>query len=381
MRTCALLGAGLICALACAAPAGRVLSRAGPTLAGLARLAPPVAAPSTPASPPARGPLDLLPPPSLGPAALGLGADAAVGTQLDPTWASILAEGAVDGGEITFTFDDGPAEEPWLTPEVLRLLREHRVRATFFLTGSRLLGRDRLAEARREIARRIVREGHLIGNHALDHRDLSRERRGQAWIRREIDESSALIERVVGVRPHWFRPPYGKVGPTAREVLGARGDELVLWTIDGQDVAENDPDRLARRLCGQLQFAGQGVVLLHDLRPSSVQALALVLQWLDHRRRDVGAPDRPEGAAAPRDSFSVVDLPTFLAHAATRPHREGRAELYRARKARMEAAAPRPAPSDPLAPATGAEPAGAESRKVGWYPVEPWDLELTRQAR
>ncbi len=275
-----------------------------------------------------RGPLDLRPPPGLGPIELGLGPTAPARAAADPAWAEILAEGGVDSGEVTFTFDDGPAEEPWLTPEVLRLLGEHHVRGAFFLTGSRLEGRDRLAEARREVARRIAREGHLLGNHALDHRDLSRERRGAAWIRREIERSAELIEATTGVAPRWFRPPYGKLGPTAEALLRARAEELVLWTIDGQDVTESDPDRLAQRICGQLQFAGQGVVLLHDLRPSSVQALGIVLQWLDRHPRD----------PALGTGFRIVDLPTFLAHAAARPHAEGRAELYQARLALM----PRP---------------------------------------
>lgn len=296
------------------------------------------------ASPAPRGPLDLRPAPGLGPIELGLGAPTQVPASADPAWADTLAQGAVDSGEVTFTFDDGPAEEPWLTPEVLRLLREHRVHGAFFLTGSRLEGRDRLAEARREVARRIAREGHLLGNHALDHRDLSRERRGVGWIQREIERSAELIEATTGVRPRWFRPPYGKVGPTAEALLRARGDELVLWAIDGQDVAVSDPERLARRICGQLQFAGQGIVLLHDLRPSSVQALGLVLQWLDHHRRD----------AANGTGFSVVDLPTFLAHAAARPHREGRAELYQARLARMHAALGDDPPRPSARPARGA---------------------------
>jgi peptidoglycan/xylan/chitin deacetylase (PgdA/CDA1 family) len=279
-------------------------------------------------APAPRGPLDLRPTPGLGPIELGLGATAPEPGAADPAWAEILAQGGIDAGEVTFTFDDGPAEEPWLTPEVLRLLRDHRVRGTFFLTGSRLEGRDRLSDARREVARRIAREGHLLGNHALDHRDLSRERRGEPWIRREIERSAELIEATTGVRSRWFRPPYGKLGPTAQALLRTRGDELVLWAIDGQDVTESDPERLARRLCGQLQFAGQGIVLLHDLRPSSVQALGIVLQWLERHRRD----------PALGTGFSIVDLPTFLAHAALRPHREGREALYQARLARMHAA-------------------------------------------
>lgn len=237
----------------------------------------------------------------------------------DPDRAGILAEGAERSGEIALTFDDGPA--PDTTSEVLRILAAHRVKGAFFLTGHRLSGAGVVAEVNRGVARAIAAAGHTIGNHALDHVALVRS--DAAWTTMQIEESARLIATATGVAPRFFRPPYGKLGEEARALVVARRDELVTWTIDAQDVLENDAERIAARLVAQILFAGQGIVLLHDLRPPSVKALALLLDWLDAHPRD---PAKGVG-------YTVVDLPTYLAHAAARPwpYRD-RLSLKRARE-------------------------------------------------
>jgi peptidoglycan/xylan/chitin deacetylase (PgdA/CDA1 family) len=245
--------------------------------------------------------------------------------EVDLDRAGILAEGAVGSGEIVLTFDDGPAPET--TSEVLRILEAHRVKATFFLTGSRLAGSGVVAEVDRAVARAIVAAGHSVGNHGLDHEALDDRRRRAHRGRRsasrdhgiadpvavrihdQIETSARLIAQVTGVEPRWFRPPYGVLGPIAREILARRRDELVMWTIDAQDVRESDPKKIAARLVAQIAFARQGIVLLHDLRPPSVKALALLLDWLASHPRD----------EARGTGYAVVDLPTYLAHAAARP--------------------------------------------------------------
>lgn len=244
--------------------------------------------------------------------------------EVDVDRAGILAEGAEGSGEIALTFDDGPS--PDTTTEVLRILAAHKVKGAFFLTGRRLEGAGVVAEVNRGVARAIAEAGHVIGNHALDH--LAVNRAALPWNAWQIEESARLIAEATGVPPRYFRPPYGKIGPAAQEVLAARRDELVMWTIDAQDVSENDPERLANRLVGQILFAGQGIVLLHDLRPASVRALAILLDWLDAhpRKSDQSDPQKSTG-------YSVVDLPTYLAHAAARPWPyKTRMELYHARE-------------------------------------------------
>ncbi len=244
---------------------------------------------------------------------------AAFNPAADVDQAGMLAEGAVSSGEIALTFDDGPAAET--TSEVLRILAAHKVKGAFFLTGRRLSGSGVVAEMNRGVARAISAAGHTIGNHGLDH--LPIDRGDDAFNAFQIEESARLITEATGVPVRYFRPPFGKVGPSAQALLAERRDELVMWTIDGQDTKATDAERLANRLIQQIIFAGQGIVLLHDLRGPSVRALSLLLDWLEARPRD---PARATG-------YTIVDLPTYLAHAAARPWPyRTRVDLYHARE-------------------------------------------------
>jgi peptidoglycan/xylan/chitin deacetylase (PgdA/CDA1 family) len=261
-----------------------------------------------------RGPSDLLSPgivsPDVLPRALG---PEPHNPAADVDRAGILAEGAEGSGEIALTFDDGPGIEN--TGEVLRILSAHRAQGTFFLIGSRLTGPGVVAEIHRGLARAIVSEGHVVGNHGLDHAPLD-DGLDPAWTTFQIEASATAIARATGVPPRFFRPPYGRIGTFARSVLAARKDELVLWTLDAQDTMESDPAKIAHRLEQQLLFAGQGVVLLHELRSPSVRALSILLDWIDLHPR-----------------FHLVGLETYLDHAAAHPYPQpDRLELLRFRE-------------------------------------------------
>lgn len=231
--------------------------------------------------------------------------------------AGILAEGAADSGEIALTFDDGPGAET--TSEVLRILAAHNVKGAFFLTGRRLGGDGVVAEMNRSMVRAIAAAGHTIGNHGLDH--LGVNRKDLEWNSMQIEDSARLITDTTGAPVRYFRPPFGKIGPPAQSILALRRDELVMWTIDAQDTRETDPERIRARLIAQIVYAGQGIVLLHDLRGPSVRALAMLLDWLEAHPRSHGV------------GYTVVDLPTYLAHAAARPWPHStRLDLYHARE-------------------------------------------------
>ena len=291
-------------------------------------------APELPASPTMavtdvpRGPVDLLSPAVVSPEVLPQTlAPLPYNPAADVDRAGILAEGAEGSGEIALTFDDGPGVEN--TGEVLRILAAHRAKGTFFLIGSRLAGSGVVAEIHRGLARAIVAAGHVVGNHGLDHAPLD-DGLDEAWTTFQIEGSAMAIARATGVPPRFFRPPYGRIGAVARSVLSARHDELVLWTLDAQDTMESDPVRIAHRLEQQLLFAGQGIVLLHELRSPSVRALSIFLDWLDLH-----------------PAFSLVDLPTYLEHAAAHPYPQpDRLKLLRFREAQHHSgkrSAPRPA--------------------------------------
>jgi peptidoglycan/xylan/chitin deacetylase (PgdA/CDA1 family) len=224
----------------------------------------------------------------------------------------LLAEGPARSREsgrrlVTFTFDDGPFPET--TPGLLRLLARYDVRATFFFVGRYLDGDDERAQQSREAARQIVREGHLVGNHTHDHQLLTR--LPPALAMAQIDDGATSIERTIGKRPVFFRPPYGKLDDWSKRLVRDRGLDLILWSIEAQDMKESDPEALFERLKQQIEYAEGGVVLLHDIRFSTGMAMEKLLQWLALHRFD---PARPE-----KIGFEIVDLVTYLKETAAAP--------------------------------------------------------------
>ena len=144
------------------------------------------------------------------------------------------------GGRISLTFDDGP--DPRTTPRILATLQEHDVEATFFVVG-------RQVEEHPDLLRRIVREGHTIGNHSYDHADMSYLTPGQ--MRLELRKTQKAVDEALGYRYQMalMRPPYGDPYFEGTDALPAfrrivRQERLfpVIWTIDTQDyLMEGNP--------------------------------------------------------------------------------------------------------------------------------------------
>jgi peptidoglycan/xylan/chitin deacetylase (PgdA/CDA1 family) len=277
---------------------------------------------------------------------------------VSPSRAWLLAEGPVRDDEkprrlVTFTFDDGPS--PDTTPAVLKLLDRYDIKASFFLIGRYLDGDEPRNVESRELARRILAAGHMIGNHTHDHSLLTIGSRTDAL--RQIDAGEASIRRATGKTPILFRPPYGGLDAFGEEVLRRRGAELVLWSIEAGDMTHDDPEDLADSIISQLRYAGGGTVLLHDVRRTTVQALPKILEYLKKHAWDPMRPDRI--------GYEVVDLPRYLRETGARPQPfADRAELEQARS-RMhakKAEAHKPAPplheaASPIVPALPALPA------------------------
>lgn len=180
----------------------------------------------------------------------------------------VLVRGPSSGRRIALTFDDGPAH-PY-TERILDILRERRVPATFFVCGKNV-------ERAPEILRRILAEGHAVGNHTYSHPFIYF--RSRATIAAEIDRAQEAIQMVAGSRPTVFRPPYGARWFGLMPVLRKRGLRLVMWSDTGYDW------KLGRE--GIVQTA------LRDLRPGAVILL--------HDGREVRPPaqiDRSETVEA-----------------------------------------------------------------------------------
>ncbi len=162
----------------------------------------------------------------------------------------VLVRGPQEGRRITLTFDDGPAEQ--FTAQILDILRDHKVPATFFVCGKNV-------EDHPDLLRRIVADGHEVGNHTYSHPYLFFKSRRR--IAAEIDRTQKIIEGVVGFRPSIFRPPYGSrwfgVVPTLQE----RRMHLIMWSAAGYDW-KNKADGITESALRELKPGA--VILLHD---------------------------------------------------------------------------------------------------------------------
>jgi peptidoglycan/xylan/chitin deacetylase (PgdA/CDA1 family) len=162
---------------------------------------------------------------------------------------SILWRGT--GAAVHLTFDDGP--HPVATPNVLDILHERGIRATFFIVG-------RQAHLHPEIVRRIVQEGHSIGNHSQSHRTLMFKPSG--FQQNEIRGANSVIRDVSQQTPRLFRPPYGYFDFRTLRIAKAEELKLVMWNVDTRDFAKPFPDAIIRRVGRSLKEGS--IVLLHD---------------------------------------------------------------------------------------------------------------------
>lgn len=172
--------------------------------------------------------------------------------------------------EIHLTFDDGPNSR--FTPQILDLLAQYDAKAVFFNIGNQV-------EGNADLLRRLVDEGHKVGNHTWDHASL--DGMSEGTFADEIGRTQDAIERVTGVRPSCLRPPYGATDDTTRARAEAAGLTVELWNVDPQDWARPGTDVIVANV---VQHAGGGdVVLMHDGggdREQTIAALGQVLEQL-----------------------------------------------------------------------------------------------------
>lgn len=121
---------------------------------------------------------------------------------------------------MALTFDDGPGEQ--LTPRLLEMLREARVRATFLLVGSRARERPDLVRAQHD-------GGHEVGNHSWSHRDLSL--LDFAELRRDLERTDAQLSDLTGRRPTVIRPPFGRVNGALLQHAAMADQRILLWDL------------------------------------------------------------------------------------------------------------------------------------------------------
>lgn len=158
--------------------------------------------------------------------------------------------------QVALTFDDGPHSV--YTPILLDGLKERGIKATFFLMGKNIQGKE-------DIVKRMAEEGHLIGNHTYSHVQLSRLPMEKA--REEVEKTNEEIYEITGEYPVYLRPPYGDWKKDMEKSLEMLP---IFWDIDPLDWGRGDTAGIVSSIEGKIEDGS--IILLHDCYDSSVKA-------------------------------------------------------------------------------------------------------------
>jgi len=186
---------------------------------------------------------------------------------------------------ILFTFDDGPSNRT--TPRLLDLLDELGIRAVFFVTSESFGNGNPWEREHAAIVRDIVRRGHMIGNHTETHRQLPL--LNNAEIEAELRRSGRKIAWAAGSHPRLIRPPGGAMSNRVAGILAENAYTSVMWAVYPADLEESTPEGVVRTFFRVLDRREQdtgdrgGIVLMHDTKPQSVEALPRIVDGLERR--------------------------------------------------------------------------------------------------
>ncbi|WP_235734449.1 polysaccharide deacetylase family protein [Nocardioides alcanivorans] len=206
---------------------------------------------------------------------------------------------------IALTFDDGPGLD---TQRLLKILERRKAKATFFLVGT-------MVRARPQAAKQIVRGGHEVGVHTMGHPDLTK--LSDKWVTWQLRQTKQLITKTTGVRPTLSRPPYGATDARVLRIHGELGLSEVLWDVDTTDWKIRDAGHVSRT--GIQQARRNSVVLMHDIRPTTVDAVDSMIRGL--RQRGFTLVTVSELIGDPEPGHSYFDWHTPSKSRATRKKR------------------------------------------------------------
>lgn len=165
---------------------------------------------------------------------------------------------------IALTFDDGP--NPITTPQILSILEQEQVHASFFVVGSRINGKT-------AIIQRMYEDGDEIGNHSWTHPDLTKLTPPQ--IQDQVNKTQQAIVATGVPAPTLFRPPYGAVNA---QVLANIPMTMMFWNEDPRDWAANTPGQVLAAVMGAAHPGG--VIDMHDIYHVTVGALPAIIDQL-----------------------------------------------------------------------------------------------------
>jgi len=183
----------------------------------------------------------------------------------------IVCSADTDKNEIAISFDDGPATN--YTKEILAILNAEKVKATFFCIGKRIAGNE-------HILKQVQEDGHIIGNHSFSHHfwfDMYSAKKMQ----QDLQQMDEEMQRVTGLRPRLFRPPYGVTNPNVKKAIINGGYTPVGWSVRSMDTVIKDENKLLKKINDGIQPGA--VFLFHDTSKTTLHVLPQFIQEVKKR--------------------------------------------------------------------------------------------------
>ena len=167
---------------------------------------------------------------------------------------------------VALTFDDGPSKH---TARLLDMFATHGGKGTFFVVGN-------ILENRSDVLQRMVAEGHEIGGHSWDHRQLTK--LNQNDLNNQIVGTRGKIQEITGVDATLLRPPYGSYNSDVKNLCADLGIVMVNWSLDTLDWKYKDEDKIYETILSEVQDGD--IILCHDLHGTTVDAMERVIPEL-----------------------------------------------------------------------------------------------------
>lgn len=183
----------------------------------------------------------------------------------------IVCKATTEKKEIAISFDDGPAEN--YTQQILNILNTEKVKATFFCIGKRIAANE-------AILKQVIADGHIIGNHSYSHHfwfDMYSTQKMQD----DLKQMDAAMERVTGLKPKLFRPPYGVTNPNLAKAIKKGGYTPVGWSVRSMDTVIKDGKKLLDKINEGIKPGA--VILFHDTSKTTLDVLPEFIQEVKKR--------------------------------------------------------------------------------------------------
>ncbi|MDD3876852.1 MAG: polysaccharide deacetylase family protein [Bacteroidales bacterium] len=180
---------------------------------------------------------------------------------------------------IALTFDDGPSKN---TDVILDVLKAYNVKAGFFCVGKNI-------ETHKDVVKRLVDEGHLIGNHSYSHHFWFDFFSAQKMIE-ELTKTETLIKDITGKEVKLFRPPYGVTNPPLSKAVKIMNYITVGWSLRSMDTVTKNNKKLLNNLKRKLKPGC--IVLLHDVNGISKEVLTDFLDFIINNNYQIIELDR-----------------------------------------------------------------------------------------